>query len=163
MASNKFMKGMKYEIANRAFALNAIERISNRVKGRPEYVFWSSYVELEKFSAPKYFEFAKKIGLDPSPSAYTRIRAWSTNLIPTLLFGSTLKLVYVLTKAYLNDLKKVRDLGNSEDMKFLDYMIAQEELQIELMELAIEKKYSEIRSKTTDFIDLYTNTIKLNY
>lgn len=162
MASCKFMKGMKYEIANRAFALNAIERISNRVKGRPEYIFWNSYVELEKFNAPKYLKFAKKLGLDPTPSLYTRTRAWSTNLIPIFLFGPTLKLVYVLTKVYLKDLKKIRDLGSLEDMKFLNYMVAQEELQIELMELAIAKKYSEIKSKTSDFINLYANEIKLD-
>ncbi|WP_436863542.1 hypothetical protein [Acinetobacter haemolyticus] len=156
MVSKKFIKGIKYEIANRAFALDSIGRIANRVKGRPEYIFWHSYERLEIFSAPKYAKFAKKIGLDGTPSLYTRSRAWSTCLIPTLLLAPTLKLVCFLTKNYLKDLKKVRELGNSEDMEFLDYMVAQEELQIELMELAISRKYNEIVHKTDSFILSYS-------
>lgn len=157
MVSKKFDKGIKYEIANRAFALDSIGRISNRVKGRPEYTFWHSYERLEKFSAPKYAKFAKKLGLDATPSFYTKSRAWSTCLIPTFLLGTTLKLVCYLTKIYLKDLKMVRNLGNIEDMEFLDYMVAQEELQIELMELAISEKYSEIAHKTDNFILSYSN------
>lgn len=152
MVSKKFIKGIKYEIANRAFALDSIGRISNRVKGRPEYLFWHSYERLERFSAPKYAKFAEKLGLDVTPSFYTKSRAWSTNLIPTLLLDPTLKLVCFLTKIYLKDLKKVRELGNIEDKDFLDYMVAQEELQIELMELAISRKYNEIVHKTDSFI-----------
>lgn len=156
MVSKNFIKGIKYEIANRAFALDAIGRIANRVKGRPEYAFWHSYEQLEKFSAPKYEKFAVKLGLDPTPSFYTKSRAWSTCLIPTSLLGPTLKLVCFLTKIYLKDLKKVRELGNIEDVDFLDYMVEQEELQIKLMELAILGRYSEISKKTDSFILSYS-------
>ncbi|WP_228296576.1 hypothetical protein [Acinetobacter seifertii] len=152
VVSKKFIKGIKYEIANRAFALDSIGRISDRVKGRPEYTFWKSYEKLEKFSAPKYAKFAEKIGLNSTPSFYTKAKAWSTSIIPIPLIDPTIKLLCFLTKIYLKDLKKLRDLGRKEDIDFLNYMVAQEELQIELMELAILKRYVRIIDKVDDFI-----------
>ncbi|MCH7335082.1 hypothetical protein [Acinetobacter sp. NIPH 2699] len=94
MLSKDFINGIQYELQNRAFALKAITRISNRVQGRPEHA-----------------------------------------------------------------------LGSSEDREFLDDMIAQEQVQIELMELAIKKNTVKLNQKmisllvTTNIKFLYRNLI----
>ena len=39
MLSKDFLNGIEFELQNRAFALKAITRISNRMQGTPEHVF----------------------------------------------------------------------------------------------------------------------------
>lgn len=157
MLSEDFISGIKYELQNRAFALRAIAHIANRVKGTPEYVFWSSYEKLEEFNTPRYSSYAKKLGLDASPTFFTKAKAVTISSTPSFLLDDLLKLVYSKTKVYMEDLKKVHALGPIEDGAFLDYMIAQEQVQIEFMELAISKQYPEITSKLNNFIEKYKN------
>lgn len=155
MLSEDFISGMKYELQNRAFALRTIERIAVRVEGEPEHIFWSSYEKLEKFNTPCYAAYAKKLGLDTTPSSFTKAKASMISATPGILLDALLKLVYSKTQVYMQDLKKVRSLGPSEDNEFLNYMIAQEQVQIELMELAIKKRYGEIQPKIDSFIKHY--------
>ena len=57
----------------------------------------------------------------------------------------------------MEDLKNVRALGPEDDNQFLDYMIAQEQVQIELMELAINKQYNQIKPKIDQFFESFKN------
>ena len=140
MRSQQFLNGIHYELQNRAFALSAITSIANRVQGTQEYIFWSAYEKLERFNTTHYFAYAEKFGLDATPS---------------FLLNGLLKLVYSKTKVYLEDLKQVHALGAEADREFLDYMLAQEQVQIELMELAIKKQYRGIPPKIDQFIQHY--------
>ncbi len=157
MLSKKFIEGIEYELQNRAFALRAIERIANKTVGTPEHIFWSSYEQLEKFNVPRYAAFAKKRGLTTAPSFFTKAKAWSVSSTPSCLLDALLKFVYTKTKVYLEDLKKVSALGVIEDKSFLDYMIAQEVIQIEMMELALNKQFSAIAPKLKQFKSIYNN------
>ncbi|MEL4297395.1 MULTISPECIES: hypothetical protein [Acinetobacter] len=160
MSSEQFIQGIQYELQNRAFALKAITRISIRMQGTAEYVFWDAYRKLEQFNTPRYAAYAHKLGLDATPSFLTEAKAWTMSSIPALFLNQLLQLVHTRTIVYMENLKKVRTLGSVEDRAFLNYMIAQEQLQIEFMELAIKKQYQEIKPRLDQFIDIYTN-IKL--
>jgi hypothetical protein len=157
MLSKEFIHGIDYELQNRAFALKAITRIAQRVQGTPEHIFWSSYERLEKFNTPRYATYAKKLGLDPSPSFFTKAKALTVSSTPSVLLDELLKLVYSKTKVYMEDLKNVRALGPEDDNQFLDYMIAQEQVQIELMELAINKQDNQIKPKIDQFFESFKN------
>lgn len=158
MRSQQFLNGIHYELQNRAFALIAIARIANRLKGTQEYIFWSAYEKLEQFNTAHYFAYAEKLGLDATPSFLTKAKASLISSTPSFLLDELLKLVYAKTKVYLEDLKQVHALGADTDREFLDYMLAQEQVQIELMELAIKKQYREIPSKIEQFIQHYQHT-----
>lgn len=155
MRSQQFLNGINYELQNRAFALIAIARIANRVQGTQEYIFWSAYESLERFNTPHYFAYAEKLGLDATPSFLTKAKASLISSTPSFLLDELLKLVYAKTKVYLEDLKQVHAQGTEADREFLDYMLAQEQVQIELMELAIKKQYREISPKIDHFIQHY--------
>lgn len=155
MRSQQFQNGIHYELQNRAFALSAIVRIANRVQGTQEYIFWSAYESLERFNTPHYLAYAEKLGLDATPSFLTKAKASLISSTPSFLLDELLKLVYAKTKVYMEDLKQVHAQGTEADREFLDYMLAQEQVQIELMELAIKKQYREIPPKIEQFIQHY--------
>lgn len=155
MRSQQFLNGINYELQNRAFALSAITSIANRVQGTQEYIFWSAYEKLERFNTTHYFAYAEKFGLDATPSFLTKAKVSLISSTPSFLLDELLKLVYSKTKVYLEHLKQVHAQGTEADGEFLDYMLAQEQVQIELMELAIKKQYRDIPSKIDQFIQHY--------
>ena len=59
MLSKDFLNGIEFELQNRAFALKAITRISNRMQGTPEHVFWNAYERLENFNTAIYSAYAE--------------------------------------------------------------------------------------------------------
>ena len=155
MLSKDFLNGIEFELQNRAFALKAITRISNRMQGTPEHVFWNAYERLENFNTAIYSAYAEKLAVDATPSFFAKLKASTLSSTPSFLLDELLKLVYSKTKVYMEDLKRVRALGPVEDSKFLDYMIAQEQVQIEMMELAIKKQFNEIKPKIDQFLLMY--------
>lgn len=152
MPSEAFIKGFRYELANRAFALKAVERLAKSLEGTEHFPLWSAYLKLERFNEPRYHVAAANLALDSTPGLWTSFRAWTVALVPKPFHGLLLKFVHAGTVAYVDQLKVLQHEGPLSEQPFLSYMVAQEELQVEMMELAMARRYSEIEQIVADFI-----------
>ncbi|MFD5695310.1 hypothetical protein [Streptomyces rubiginosohelvolus] len=155
MLSGEFTKGFQHELANRAFALRSTEGIAKRLHGDPRHAFWASYVKLERFNAPRYQQAATQWGLDAQPTLWTKARGAASGAAPKLLLTPFLKFAHPKTVEYLEDLRRLRAIGPPDGEAFLDYMVNQEALQVEMMQLALEKRYPEVARRVDEFLLKY--------
>lgn len=151
MPSKKFLQGFDHELQNRAFAYLAITRMCERLQGDVRLVFWQSYLDLEVFNRPRYEAAALQWGLNTAPGAWTKVKAWLVSSVPKPLLGTLLTVVYKETLKYMRWLRMLRNEGPRDSASFLDYMIAQEEVQIEMMHMALGGRYGEIQAHAKRF------------
>ncbi|UTV59953.1 hypothetical protein [Burkholderia arboris] len=155
MPSSQFAKGFKGEVQNRAFALRAIGRLANRLDGDPRQPLWAAYLKLEEFNAPVYRQAAARWGIGTTPGAGTRIKAWVIGSVPKCLLRPFLKFVHAKTVVYCDELRKLRNIGPSDSRIFLDYMVDQEDFQIELMRLSLDGQDAVLARKIDSFLEKY--------
>lgn len=159
MATAAFIKGLKYELGNRAFALRVMERMSSRLHGDPRLPFWRAYADLERLNLPHYQAAASYWGLDPSADTWNQLRAWAVGNTPKPLLGRLLSYVYPKTLEYLEVLKELQRIGPKEASLFLDYMVRQEEVQLEMMRRALKGDYEASTRLFSDFAMDYRQAI----
>ncbi|WP_085695986.1 MULTISPECIES: hypothetical protein [unclassified Pseudomonas] len=159
MLSKQFISGFRHELSNRAFALMAVRRMTERLQGDERRVFWKTYWDLERFNSPRYSAAARQWGLEFKPGIFPKTKAWLISSVPRPWMGMLLKIVHRETVKYLQWLKALRDIGPTESRVFLNYMIEQEELQIELMQLALANRYTEIVRRADRFFLKYSGVI----
>lgn len=159
MPSRTFINGFRKELANRSFALIAVRRMAERLQGDERHVFWQTYRDLELFNAPRYAAAARSWGLEVTPSVATRLKGWAVSSAPKCLFGPLMKSVHRQTVDYLDWLYELRQSGPAEAAPFLDYMVEQEALQVDMMRLALSGRYAEITRHADDFFLKYNGVI----
>jgi len=152
MPSEMFIKGFRYELSNRAFALRVMQYLAKSSEGYEQFHLWSAYLALEQFNEPRYQMAAAYWGLDSPPSCWVAFKAWTVRLVPRTFHSALLKCVHAATVAYVDQLKVLRGEGPSAANSFLSYMVAQEELQVEMMERAMAGRYLEIERLVAEFI-----------
>lgn len=152
MIPEQLDKGMRYELANRAFAAISTRALAERSRGRPEGPFWAAYAELERFNAPRYRRAALRWGLPLAPSRWTRLRGAVAGATPAFLFGPLLGFVHPKTIEYVDDLRRLRAGAPTEAEAFLDYVVAQEEVQVEMMRLARAGHFEEVPALVAEHI-----------
>ncbi len=161
MASKAFIKGFRHELANRAFAFLAIDRMAERFAGHEHGLFWKSYLDLEVFNRPRYALAARRWGQGTAPGMFTRLKALAVSSVPAALHGPLLRFIYRETLKYLEWLKKLHRRGPANARRFLEYMVEQEEVQLEMMRLALAGRYAEIASCADDFFCKYNGSVRL--
>ncbi|WP_322085239.1 hypothetical protein [Burkholderia sp. BCC1999] len=161
MITSHFARGFKGEIQNRAFAIRAIARLANRLDGDPRQSLWAAYLRLEEFNAPIYRQAAARWGLDVAPNTGTLLKAWVISSVPKLLLRPFLKLVYSKTVVYCEELRRLRNIGPSDCRDFLDYMVEQEDLQIEMMRLSLDGQDAVLARKVDSFVKKYDGKFML--
>lgn len=155
MPSAEFDKGFQHELANRAFALRAMEGIARRLHRDPQLPFWDGYAALERFNLPRYEKAASRWGLEARPGWWTRTRGAAIGATPKPLLGRLLKFAYPKTVAYRDELRRLRGIGPEDGKVFLDYMVDQEDLQVEMMQLALDRRYAEVTPAVDAFFLKY--------
>ncbi|MER8041213.1 hypothetical protein ACWEP8_27050 [Streptomyces hydrogenans] len=155
MLSKEFTKGFDYELQNRQFALISMSGVARRLDGDPRSSFWGGYSRLERFNVPRYEQAALRWGMDAKPTAWTRARGTLIGATPTFMLHSLLEFAYPRTVKYLEDLRRVRGTGPDDGLAFLDYMVDQEVVQIEMMQLALKGRFSEITPRLEEFFGRY--------
>jgi hypothetical protein len=94
-------------------------------------------------------------GLAMRPGILIKLKAWAVSSVPDMFLGLLLKFVYSETVKYLEWLRDLRREGPADAKDFLDYMVAQEELQVEMMRLALKGLYPEMARRADDFFLKY--------
>ncbi|WP_440466467.1 hypothetical protein ACKI1H_23000 [Pseudomonas sp. YH-1] len=159
MPSKAFLKGFRHELANRSFALITVRRMAGRLEGDAWFAFWKTYWDLEVLNARRYEAAALIWGLDPAPGIATRLKARLVSSVPRFLMRSLVAYVHRETIAYAGWLRDLRKVGPTRASTFLDYMVEQEDLQIELMRLALEGRHGEIAARAEDFFLRYGRAV----
>lgn len=162
MPSKVFIKGFRHELANRAFALLAVRRMVERLGGEGPGMFWKTYLDLEHFNSPRYQAAAIRWGLHRPPGPLTRLKAWVLSSLPLAMQQTLLKLVYRETVKYLAWLRDLQRQGPADARAFLEYMVAQEELQVEMMRLALRGQYTQIVARADDFFLRYNGVMPIS-
>jgi hypothetical protein len=161
MPSPTFLKGLRHELANRAFARAAVTRMARRLEGQPAHPFWQAYAELEAFNQPRYQAAAERWGLDPTPRLATRLKAWLVSSVPRPLQGLLLRLVHRETVKYMAWLQGLGRSGPADARRFLGYMLDQEQLQLEMMGLALNGRYRDVTGRADAFFRKYNGVTLL--
>ncbi|PWU30862.1 hypothetical protein DK254_08230 [Pseudomonas sp. RW407] len=151
MPSKEFIEGFRQELANRSFALITVRRMAARCRGSDWHMFWQAYWDLEILNARRYEAAALRWGLDPTPGLPTKLKAWIVSSVPRCLMVGLVKFVHGKTIAYVDRLRDLRQSGPAETVAFLDFMVEQEELQVEMMRLALAGRHSEMRACAEGF------------
>ncbi|WP_430444051.1 MAG: hypothetical protein ACQZ2J_24270 [Pseudomonas piscis] len=159
MPSEAFIKGFRHELANRAFALLAIGRMARRLAASEQAPFWKTYLHLEEFNLPRYQAAARNWGLDVEPGPLTRLKALLVSSVPKAGVRLLLRITYKETLKYLAWLERLHHQGPAQAGAFLDYMLAQEQLQIEMMRLALSGRYGDIVEHADQFFLKYNGVI----
>ena len=76
-------------------------------------------------------------------------------VIPEL---TTLRYALKVTAPYVNKLRKLRDIAPEEDRDFFDFVVAQEVLQVDMLELRVAGKVQESADLLRDFISAHQET-----
>ncbi len=152
MISREFARAFRHEIANRSWALRSTSGIARRLEADPSRAFWAAYVRLEEFNAPRYRRAAQRWGLDPDPGPWTRLRGAVSGAAPRVLIAPFLKYAYPKTVEYVEELRRLRDMGPGDGAAFLDYVVEQEVLQVHMMRLALEGRYAEVVALVEEFL-----------
>lgn len=150
--NDRFKKGFKYELKNRHFALKAVEKIANKLAGTQSNDFWESYLLLEQFNEPRYHAASEVWRVKPKTYFFAKLKASLISLTPNFMLNSLVKLVYRETLKYMVQLREISKLGPPNSRAFLNYMLEQEQVQIDMMKMALEGKTHEIRPLVDNFI-----------
>ncbi|MDP1539389.1 MAG: hypothetical protein Q8K94_02420 [Moraxellaceae bacterium] len=156
--TDAFIQGFSVEVSNRTFALQAMKNLSKRSEGSKQHTFWQAYLRLEQFNVPHYQAAALSWGLDSRPERLAKAKAFATNLVPMAFMSLALRPLYASTVKYAKKLRKLRLIGPTNAQAFLNYMVEQEELQVEMMRLALRKDYAAAARLVDEFIAKHTGT-----
>lgn len=156
IVSPKFEKLLRKELENRAFAIRGIKRLADRMPAAdPRRVLWTTYYELEEFNVPRYAAAARRLGITYSPGIWTKAKAWAIGSTPIVLHDLLLKTVLQLTIKYLESLKELKAAGPPAENEFLQYVVDQEVVQIDMMKCGVRGSYSEIPDLFRSFKSKY--------
>lgn len=152
MLNEDFTGGFCYEVANRAFARLAAEKLAKRLEGTVHEPLWTNYLKLEEFNVSRYQAVAAKWEVSTVPGFGSRFKATASSICPEFLLIYVVQMMLSATREYVDKLRHLRDIGPSDDADFLNYMVEQEELQVTMMELALAGKGELIGAEVDAFI-----------
>ena len=144
----------QYEINNRAFARKTIPHIADTMKGSEEEAFWMAFSRLEKLSEPLYREMARKHDLEIN-TLLVNLKTWSLNLAMRVAPNKTMKMMSDATEKYVEKLKLLPGLATPEDRAFFEYVLAQEQAQLQGVQLRNQGKYDEAAKVIDSFVDSF--------
>ncbi|MCA0899544.1 hypothetical protein [Microbulbifer agarilyticus] len=149
---SEFETGFKEEVSNRTYAHLVTKKLLSRTSSSEMGIFWRAYHQLEEFQAPLYSNICKRWGIDKSVGLSQKIKSSLIACAPRFLFSGMLVSTKKATEEYVDTLKSLAKIGPKSDKWFLDYMVAQESLQVHMLNLAIEKRYTEASAEVSTFI-----------
>jgi len=159
MLSKVFVKGFRYELANREFALRVVMRMADRATGAEKQSFWTTYSELERFNALHYRAAAQLWGFDIKPGYRIRLKARAVGWLLVFLRGAAMERAYFEIVKYAEFLRQLRTIGPGDASLFLNYMVEQEELQIKIMRMAFTERFTEVGEVVDAFFLKYNGVL----
>ena len=149
----KFMKLFDMEVQNRAFALKACINANDKASAEGDKIFFGAWLDFEEFLQKKYAPFAEKYELSQEPRSMANIQAGlgeiALNILPDSIMRKGMR---DQTIKYLEKLKELPHIAPKEDAGFFDFVVKQEELQIDALQFWIEGNNEEAAKLLRDFM-----------
>ncbi|MAZ87591.1 MAG: hypothetical protein CL693_08090 [Cellvibrionaceae bacterium] len=139
----EFVKGFRHEAANRAFARLTTAKMMQSVDPEAGRAFWTAYHSLEIFNTTVYQYVADLWQIDITPGVLVKVKASTLAVLPTRAHPWLLRTTLARTLEYVKFLESLKEIGPASEYWFLDYMVKQEKLQVDIMALALEGDYDE--------------------
>lgn len=143
-----------YEVQNRTMAYTVYQWLTERKNMTPDVLTWyQACFALELLTRERYAAYVEKYGLNIEARFPTRLTIWAAKtayyVIPEL---TTLKQALKQTIPYVDNLKRLREIA-PEDHEFFDFVVAQEELQVEMLTLRVGGQVTESTRVLNEFIE----------
>lgn len=152
MPSPEFIKGMSYELDGRATMHAITANMAKRFDEGEMNTYWSSYHRLEEFSRPRYENIARVLGIELPGRTWVSIKARVISWSPGFMMPWVIENLRNRTVEYVERLRWLSGIGPAEEREFYAYMVRQELMQIQLMDLALKKEYAAAEDLVARFI-----------
>lgn len=152
MRFTTFEQGFRAELANREFARIGMAATAIRTEKHETAPFWRAYDRLERFNAPRYRAAAQRLGISDSTGAGARLRGRLVGWMPNSLRRESIRFAFPRTVEYVEDLRRLAAIGPTSEADFFDYMLRQEELQVNMMEAMLRGRNVAAESLVDRFI-----------
>ncbi len=152
-----FADAIQYEYKNVLMTHLMMKDLAESASG-PVQKFWQAYYDLEAFNLTMYVPLAPQFAVNPEPTAFTRFRAWVSALAGRLFTGLTIRSINSLANGYIVELRRLRQAAPPKYDLFFDYVVAQEQLQIEFLPDGMNGDYDAAYDKVQQFLSAYSAT-----
>ena len=150
----KFMELFDMEVQNRAFALKACINAKDNASTEGDKIFFGAWLDFEQFLQRKYAPYAEKYALSQEPRSMAKIQAGlgeiALNILPDSIMRKGMR---DQTIQYLEKLKELQRVAPKEDGDFFDFVVKQEELQIDALQFWVDENYEEAATSLRNFIE----------
>ena len=130
-----YLKLLKYEYDNRTFAYLGMEKAAHVLKDEPAGVFYQAYYDLEVVNQQIYKRSAIALNFDYKPSWFTKFRGHAGGFAAYFITFSPESLIKIIAP-YIPKLEQLRDLSATRNQLFFDYVVAQEQAQLQASQIA---------------------------
>lgn len=154
----EFLTLLDYEAQNRAFAFQSVARMARKTAEKETGPFWQAYADLEALNQHLYKPYLEKYNIDAEPRWATQLKGWAGGIIGKLFPETVLAFMQQATVAYVPKLQRLAQLApeSLEDKKFFAFVVAQEEVQAEAMQLLGQGHALQAADHITSFVKLHT-------
>lgn len=130
-----YLKLLKYEYDNRTFAYLGMEKAAHVLKDEPAGVFYQAYYDLEVVNQQIYKRSAVALNFDYKASWFTKFRGHAGGFAAYFITFSPESLIKIIAP-YIPKLEQLRDLSATRNQLFFDYVVAQEQAQLQASQIA---------------------------
>ena len=140
------------EIQNRAFAYVSVEALGKRADNDVDKAVFADWLAFEVFLRRAYAPMAEKYGLTQTirlPALLqARLAGFAWAVLPDRMFT---KIVLDGTKKHLEKMRDLSSLAPDQDQRFFDFVVRQEQVQVDSLKLRLEGKKREAAQLLADF------------
>ena len=130
-----YLKLLKYEYDNRTFAYLGMGKAAHVLKDEPAGVFYQAYYDLEVVNQQIYKRSAVALNFDYKASWFTKFRGHAGGFAAYFITFSPESLIKIIAP-YIPKLEQLRDLSATRNQLFFDYVVAQEQAQLQASQIA---------------------------
>ena len=157
MVPNKrLIKLFDMEIQNRAFAYMSVEALGKRAANDVDKAVFADWLAFEVFLRRAYAPMAEKYGLTQTIRLQALLQARLARLawvvLPERMFT---KIVLDATKKHLEKMHDLSRLAPDQDEQFFDFVVRQEQVQVDSLKLRLDGKKREAAQLLADFTSKY--------
>lgn len=150
-----FVTTLKKELTNRATARYAIAAILGQDLNPTAAMFWQNYAKLEELNQARYMPVATELQLEPGTlSAWLKGR--SAALYYRIAPNGMLNTMADATLKYYQELDSLTGKIAARHSEFYQYVLAQEEAQVEAFALAASGDYRKASERLDSFVQSHT-------
>ena len=147
-----YLKRLKYEFDNRMFAYLSIKKVAHVLKNEPEGAFYKAYYDLEMVNQVIYKRSAVALNFDYKANLFTRFRGHAGGFAAYFITFSPESLIKIISP-YIPKLEQLRDLADPSYQSFFDYVVAQEQAQLDASQIAKAEGWEQGAKVLRAFVD----------